>query len=282
MPTPCGSSSDAELVQPDVPLVRRAGRVQRLRGDRRLPAEPWASMRSSTYFTDGPLPYASSSDRTDYPPPDPPTSVPTNRAEARLLQAQARQRRRSNGPTCSIARTSPTASCVRASSTKRCSFSTERIRRSRRPGIGAECFLPIFPAKKSKRNPAIVGQVNRARLGFIQINAGLNYYGRLPGARAAGALSRAQGSCRSVRRRRARGADRLPQLHAAARPDHRQRDDRADDGRQGELGDQHRAGAAEDRGVQRRRSAEAGRCHQRADRREEAPKSRRRTISSSR
>ena len=34
------------------------------------------------YFTDGSLAYASSSDRTAYPPPDPPTSLPTNRAEA--------------------------------------------------------------------------------------------------------------------------------------------------------------------------------------------------------
>ena len=100
-------------------------------------------------------------------------------------------------------------------------------------------ILPPFPWKKSKRNPAIVSQVNRARLGFVQIDAGLNYYGLSATPRSARALSRAQGGRRPLRRRRARSAVRFPQLHAAARPGHRCRNADAHDGRQGER--RHRA-----------------------------------------
>jgi hypothetical protein len=84
----------------------------------------------------GQLPYASWSDQMEAPPPDPTISLPTNRAElgyyklklgnAALEWADALYR--SNQPE-SIMRA---ASC-----TRRYCISTERIRRSRRPGIGA-------------------------------------------------------------------------------------------------------------------------------------------------
>jgi hypothetical protein len=41
-------------------------------------------------------------------------------------------------------------------------------------------LLPPFPWKSSAGNPAVMSQVNRARLGFLQINAGLNYYAVSP------------------------------------------------------------------------------------------------------
>jgi len=41
-------------------------------------------------------------------------------------------------------------------------------------------LLPPLPWKSSASNPAVMSQVNRARLGFLQINAGLNYYAVSP------------------------------------------------------------------------------------------------------
>jgi hypothetical protein len=132
------------------------------------------------HFTDGPLPYASSSDRTEYPPPDPPTSIPTNRAEAGYFKLKlgnaalewADVLYRSNQP----------ESIMRARELYKAVLFLHEEDPEITPtwDLRGGRLLPPFPWQKSKRNPAIVSQVSRARLGFMQINAGLNYYGVSP------------------------------------------------------------------------------------------------------
>jgi len=132
------------------------------------------------YFTDGSLAYASSSDRTEYPPPNPPTSVPTNRAELGYFKLKL-------GNAClewadALYRTNEPDSIMRA----RELYKAVIFVHGQDPEItpfwerrGAK-LLPPFPWKSSASNPAVVSQVNRARLGFLQINAGLNYYAVSP------------------------------------------------------------------------------------------------------
>ena len=140
------------------------------------------------HFVNGPLPYASSSDRTQYPlwdnphlfPVIPPTSVPTNRAELGYYKLKlgnaalewADVLYRSNQPE-NIMRARELYKAVIFLHEEDPEITPTWDRRGGR-------LLPPFPWKKSARNPAIVSQVTRARLGFIQINAGLNYYGVSP------------------------------------------------------------------------------------------------------
>lgn len=128
------------------------------------------------HATDGPLPYASSSDRSTIPPKAPPTKAATNRAELGYFKLKlgnatlewADVLYRSNQPE-SIMRSRELYKAVLFLHEEDPAITPTWDRRGQ--------LLPVFPGKKSRRNPAIVGQVNRARLGFIQINAGLNYYG---------------------------------------------------------------------------------------------------------
>ncbi len=135
----------------------------------------------------GALPYASDSDRTQYPawdepssfPAIPPTSVPTNRAELGYYKLKlgtvalewADVLYRSNLPD-SIMRARELYKAVLWLHGE----DPEITPRWDRRGL----INPLLPWKKSKRNPAIVGQVSRAQLGFLQINAGLNFYGISP------------------------------------------------------------------------------------------------------
>lgn len=135
---------------------------------------------SFEHFTDGPLPYSSSSDQTEYPPPDPPTSVPTNRAELGYFRLKL-------GNAClewadALYRTNQPDSIMRA----RELYKAVLFLHNEDPEITPhwERFhgpLPL-PAswQKSTGNPAVVSQVNRGRLGFLQINNGLNYYAVSP------------------------------------------------------------------------------------------------------
>lgn len=131
------------------------------------------------HFTNGPLAYASSSDRTEYPPPDPPTSVPTNPAEVGYFKLKlgnaalewADVLYRSNQP----------ESIMRA----RELYKAVIFLHGEDPQISPtwdprDPYLPPHTWKISAGNPAIVSQVNRGRLGFLQINGGLNYYGVSP------------------------------------------------------------------------------------------------------
>jgi hypothetical protein len=155
-----------------------------------LDAEPFKGMANAgafRHFASGPLPYASASDRTQYPlwddpwlfPEIPPTSVPTNRAELGWFKLKlgnaalewADVLYRSNQPENIMrARELYKAVIFLHGDDPEITPTWDRL--------GA--FMPPFPWKKSKRNPAVVGQVSRARLGFMQINAGLNYYGVSP------------------------------------------------------------------------------------------------------
>lgn len=131
------------------------------------------------YFTGGPLAYASSSDQTKYPPPDPPTSVPTNPAEVGYFKLKlgnaalewADVLYRSNQP----------ESIMRA----RELYKAVIFLHGEDPDISPtwdprDPYLPPHTWKISAGNPAIVSQVTRGRLGFLQINGGLNYYGVSP------------------------------------------------------------------------------------------------------
>lgn len=133
------------------------------------------------HFTDGPLPYATSSDRSKIPNPLPPTAAPSNRAEigyfklklgnATLEWADALYR--TNQPD-SIMRTRELYKGVLFLHGEDPEITPTWPRRGQH-------LIPFpFPWVKSNRNPAIESQVNRARLGFTQINAGLNYYGASP------------------------------------------------------------------------------------------------------
>ena len=131
------------------------------------------------YPTGGPLPYASSSDRSVFPPPKPATRAATNPAElgyfrlklgnATLEWADALYR--SNQP----------ESIVRA----RELYKAVLFLHGDDPAITPTWShrgrgQPPLPVKKSSRNPAVLVQTGRARLGFVQINAGLNYYAVSP------------------------------------------------------------------------------------------------------
>lgn len=124
----------------------------------------------------GPLPYASWSDRMEVPPTDPTISVPTNRAELGYYKLKlgnaalewADVLYRSNQPE-NIMRARELYKAVLFLHGEDPEITPTWDRRGQ--------ILPPFPWKKSKRNPAIVSQVSRARLGFLQIDAGLNYYG---------------------------------------------------------------------------------------------------------
>ena len=131
------------------------------------------------YFTDGPLPYASSSDRTDFPPPDPPTSVPTNRAELGYFKLKLGNA--SLEWADALYRTNQPENIMRARELYKAVIFLHGEDPEITPAWPRHERFP-FPIiwKKSAGNPAVVSQVNRARLGFVQINAGLNYYGVSP------------------------------------------------------------------------------------------------------
>jgi hypothetical protein len=139
------------------------------------------------HYTGGPLPYASDSPRTQYPawdnphlfPTIPPTSVPTNRAELGYYKLKlgnvalewADVLYRSNQPDA-IMRARELYKAVLYLHGEDPELNPHWDRRG--------LLLLLLPWAKSKRNPAIVGQVSRAQLGFLQINAGLNFYGIAP------------------------------------------------------------------------------------------------------
>jgi Tc toxin complex TcA C-terminal TcB-binding domain len=133
------------------------------------------------HFTDGSLPYATSSDRSKIPNPLSPTLAPSNRAEigyfklklgnATLEWADALYR--TNQPD-SIMRARELYKGVLFLHGEDPEITPTWPRRDQRP-------LPFpLPWIKGSRNPAVESQVNRARLGFMQINAALNYYGASP------------------------------------------------------------------------------------------------------
>jgi hypothetical protein len=126
-----------------------------------------------------PLPYASWSDRTEPPPPEPTSSLPTNRAELGYYKLKlgnaalewADVLYRSNQPE-NIMRARELYKAVLFLHGEDPEITPTWDRRGP--------IMPPFPWKKSKRNPAIVSQVNRGRLGLVQFDAGLNYYGLSP------------------------------------------------------------------------------------------------------
>jgi hypothetical protein len=136
------------------------------------------------HFTDGPLAYSSTSDRTQSPqwddphifPDLPPTSVPPNRTELGYFKLRlgnaalewADVLYRSNEPE-SVMRARELYKAVIFLHGEDPAITPHWSRRGE--------LLPAFPWKTSAGNPAVVGQVARGRLGFMQINAGLNYYG---------------------------------------------------------------------------------------------------------
>ncbi len=133
------------------------------------------------HFTNGPLPYATSSDRSQIPAPLPVTAVPSNRAEIGYFKLKlgnavlewADALYRSNQPD-SIMRARELYKGVLFLHGDDPAITPTWPQRGWHP-------LPLpFPFIKTKRNPAIESQSNRARLGFTQINAGLNYYGASP------------------------------------------------------------------------------------------------------
>jgi hypothetical protein len=142
----------------------------------------WDNLKQHT--VGGPLPYASASDRTQEPlwddphivPDIPPTSVPTNRAELGYFKLKlgnvalewADVLYRSNEP----------EKIMRARELYKAVLFLHHEDPEITPNWEAGNWNPSkFPWKQSSRNPAITSQVGRGRLGFVQINAGLNYYG---------------------------------------------------------------------------------------------------------
>ena len=132
------------------------------------------------FFVDGSLPYTSFSDRTQISEPEPATSVPTNRAELGYFKLKL-------GNVClewadALYRTNENDSMMRA----RELYKAVIFLHGQDPEITPTWdplnrkVLPSLPFKSSASNPAVVSQVNRARLGFMQINAGLNYYAVSP------------------------------------------------------------------------------------------------------
>lgn len=131
------------------------------------------------YFTNGMLAYASSSDRSEFPAPDPVTSMPSNRAEIGYFKLRL-------GNAClewadALYRTNENDSIMRA----RELYKAVLFLHGQDPEITPTwdpLFRPQlpFPFKSSNSNPAVLSQVNRARLGFLQINSGLNYYAVSP------------------------------------------------------------------------------------------------------
>jgi hypothetical protein len=129
------------------------------------------------HYTDGPLAYASSSDRTQYPPPNPPTSVPTNRAELGYFKLKLGNAALEWADV--LYRSAEPDSIMRARELYKAVIFLHDEDPEITPSWARRgtLILPPFPWMKSKGNPAIVSQVARARLGFLQINAGLNFYG---------------------------------------------------------------------------------------------------------
>lgn len=137
-----------------------------------------------SHTLDGTHPYATSSDRTQYPkwddpwtfPKVPPVSVPSNRGELGYYKLRlghtvlewADALYRSNEPDSIMrARELYKGVIYLHGEDPEISPSWDRLSGP----------FPVFPWKKSKRNPAVTGQLSRAHVGFLQINAGLNYYG---------------------------------------------------------------------------------------------------------
>jgi hypothetical protein len=145
-------------------------------------AEPFTGMTIAgtfRHFVEGRLAYASTSHRTQHPPPDPVTSVPTNRAELGYFRLKLGTAALEWADT--LYRSNEPENLMRARELyKAVLFVHEDDPEITPTWERRGPLMPIFPWKKSKRNPAIVSQINRARLGFVQINAGLNYYGISP------------------------------------------------------------------------------------------------------
>ncbi len=132
-----------------------------------------------TYKLDpGPLPFATSSDRSKVFIKYPATKAATNKAELGFFKLKlgnaalewADVLYRSNQP----------ENIMRARELYKGVIFLHGEDPEITPHWGREFFLPGPWFSKSKRNPAVVSQVNRARIGFVQINAGLNYYGFAP------------------------------------------------------------------------------------------------------
>lgn len=144
-------------------------------------ATPLEDANSGRYphFADGALPYASTSDRTTLPSPDPASSVPTNRAELGYFKLKlgnaalewADVLYRSNQP----------QNIMRA----RELYKAVIFLHGEDPEITPHWdphgpVSTVLPWGLSGTNPAVVSQVNRGRVGLTQIDAGLNFYGLSP------------------------------------------------------------------------------------------------------
>ncbi len=131
------------------------------------------------YPTNGPLPYGSSSDRTVMPATNPPTKAATNRAELGYFMLKLGNATLEWADT--LYRSNQPENIMRARELYKAVLFlhgedpeiTPTWNRRLRP-------LPRYILPGWKSNPAVVGQVNRARIGFLQINAGLNYYAISP------------------------------------------------------------------------------------------------------
>lgn len=132
------------------------------------------------HFADGPLPYATASNRTKLSNLAPPTAAPTNSAEIGYFKLKLGNAMLEWAD--ALYRSNQSDSIMRA----RELYKGVLFLHDQDPEItptwprGRFQPLPPLPWVKVKGNPAIKGQVGRARLGFMQINAGLNYYGASP------------------------------------------------------------------------------------------------------
>ena len=151
-------------------------------------------------------------------------------------------------------------------STRACSTFTAKTPPSRLPGVHLGLNILPFFTGKLVQNPQLTAQINRAHVGFDQINAGLNYYGfpkdYVPPVRyrvlREAALSFAA-SAKSTQN------DYLNYM-AKVRASNAGRNDRPQHGREGQLRHSNCQRAGSDCAVQRWRSQKAGGSCQSANR----------------
>jgi hypothetical protein len=132
-----------------------------------------------SHYIDGPLPYASTSDRTDMPPANPESSVPTNRAELGYFKLKLGNAALEWADV--LYRSNQRQNIMRA----RELYKGVIFLHGEDPEITPQWdrhvpLAPVVPWLISSGNPAVVGQVNRGRVGLTQIDAGLNFYGLSP------------------------------------------------------------------------------------------------------
>jgi hypothetical protein len=129
-----------------------------------------------SHVTKGALPYATSSERSVIPPPRVPTMTPSNKAEKGYFRLKlgshalewADALYRSNQP----------ESIMRARELYKGVIYLHGEDPEITPNWSHDVdFDPLELFFVRSVNPAVTGQVNRARVGFLQINAGLNFYG---------------------------------------------------------------------------------------------------------